>query len=445
MKLSGQNPSRDQAVPTVAAHLATSEPKSRMAGLPGIGRLWQWLGLAGGSRGLMARRGSDSSRRMAHQARHAGYKPRAAVAVRSSLPAVPVARATWASSDTSAVSSDTPAVSAPPSVSDTHAVSAGLVASAVVVPAVTVRTAAGPRARGGSPALARTSAAGRRARTSSASFLARLSRRLTPQEPRRRETAAILALLLVACVASVAGTATGGASARAVDVAVADPTIDTTFGDLHFETYAPGFKVTPTPKPTAKPKPKVTPYNGPQLRFVAIGDSLTAWPTRLNWPHCLDVNDQKAILVHNAGVTGNLTSEMRARFSRDVIAYKPKFVLIMGGTNDISDRYGISQATVIANLKAMVRSAKAAKITPILMAIPPQQSYGSVAKVKSLNAAIYRLANNEKIYYVDSYGPLATSAGVIKSAYTTDGLHLSYAGAQAVGNAAWRRVRRIGL
>jgi lysophospholipase L1-like esterase len=444
MKLSGQTPPRDQAVPTVAAHLATSESKSRMAGLPGIGRLWQWLGLAGGSRGLMARRGSDSSRRMAHQARHAGYKPRAAVAVRSSLPAVPVARATWASSDTPVVSAAS-TVSAPPSVSDTHAVSAGLVASAVVVPTGTVRAAAGPRARGGSTALARTSAAGRRARTSSTSFLSRLSRRLTPQEPRRRETTAILALLLIACVASVAGTATHGASARAMDVAVADPTIDTTFGDLHFETYAPDFKVTPTPKPTAKPKPKVTPYNGPQLRFVAIGDSLTAWPTRYNWPHCLDVNDQKAILVHNAGVTGNLTSEMRARFSRDVIAYKPKFVMIMGGTNDISDRYGIDQATVIANLKAMVRSAKAAKITPILMAIPPQQSYGSVAKVKSLNAAIYRLANNEKIYYVDSYGPLATSAGVIKDAYTTDGLHLSYAGAQAVGNAAWRRVRRIGL
>jgi lysophospholipase L1-like esterase len=275
-----------------------------------------------------------------------------------------------------------------------------------------------------------------------------LTQRLTPQEPRRREMLAMMVLLLAASLTSVAAVTTGSGPGPSGDQAadiVEDPTPEVTFGELANWTFAPGFTVTPTPKPTAKPKPKPTKYNGKMYKFVAIGDSLTAWPIRYNWAHCLDVNDQKAVMVNNAGVAGNLTSQMRARFSRDVLAYKPDFVLIMGGTNDISDKHGVSQSDVIANLRAMVRDAKAKKVKPYLMLIPPQSYYGSVSTVKSLNAAIIRLANSEKIYYVDSYSSLATSGGVIKSAYSWDGLHLTYEGASRVGALAWQRVRRQGF
>jgi lysophospholipase L1-like esterase len=271
--------------------------------------------------------------------------------------------------------------------------------------------------------------------------------RLIPGEPRRRELSVLIALLAIACVASLAGMAVGsgpaGQSRDLADKSTPDPTPGGTFGEIGNATYAPGFTVTPVPKPTPRPLP--TPISGKAFRFVAIGDSLTALPAGSSWPSCLDAMDPKAKLVHNAGVPGDLTSQMADRFDRDVIAYHPDLVLIMGGTNDIASDHNVPQAVTIHNLRSMIRSAKANKIKPFLMLIPPEGFANKVARVRSLNAALIHLANSEAIYYVDDFTPLATSDGVYKSAYTIgDGLHLNEAGANVVARAAWLRIRRLG-
>jgi lysophospholipase L1-like esterase len=383
-----RSPDRDTAVMAFASRRAS--PSSHgLVGLPGIGRLWRWLGLTDTSGRLMAHRDTNaggSARRMAHQVRRAGYKPRAsAEAVRIAFPAPPV-------------------VAAPP-----------------------LGSSAGP---------------------ASTSFLTTLGRRFAGPEPRRRETLAVLTLLFVASLASIVATSPSFSSpARAAAMGNRSPAPDWAGANvLNVQTWAPWSTVTPTPSPSPTPSPtaKKTATPAKTLTFVAMGDSLTAWPIRYNWPHCLDVDDQRAVMVNNAGIPGNLTSQMRARFSRDVIAYKPDFVLIMGGTNDISNEHSIPQSTVIANLKAMVVAAKRAHIKPFLLLIPPQSSSSTVARVKSLNSAIIHLANSQQIYAVDTYSPLATSSGVYKSQYTWDGLHLTYEGAQVVGATVWRRIRRLG-
>ncbi len=60
---------------------------------------------------------------------------------------------------------------------------------------------------------------------------------------------------------------------------------------------------------------------------------------------------------------------MLARLKSDVFAYKPEVLFIMGGTNDLGQN--ISQATTIANLRAIIVAASAKGIRIDLMTIPP--------------------------------------------------------------------------
>jgi lysophospholipase L1-like esterase len=202
----------------------------------------------------------------------------------------------------------------------------------------------------------------------------------------------------------------------------------------------------PTEPPTARPNPlpkKPVPAPPAVRTFVALGDSLTAWPST-PWPNRLDAADSKLKMVNNAGIPGNTTAQMRARLNRDVYPYKPDVLFVLGGTNDLG--LGISGSATIANLRAIIVDAKAHKITVILLVVPPD-GYSSMApKINSLNTAIVNLARSQRITYVDIHAPLANANGVYYSKYTVgDGLHLSDLGAQVVANTVRARVRLLGF
>jgi lysophospholipase L1-like esterase len=71
----------------------------------------------------------------------------------------------------------------------------------------------------------------------------------------------------------------------------------------------------------------------------------------------------------NAGVSGNETGQMLARFDADVLAHEPSVLVMLGGTNDI--RHLDSADT--ANLFAIVARAKAADIRVIVATLPPAE------------------------------------------------------------------------
>jgi lysophospholipase L1-like esterase len=173
-----------------------------------------------------------------------------------------------------------------------------------------------------------------------------------------------------------------------------------------------------------------------------MGDSLTAWPSDSPWPRRLDWMDSRLVMVHNAGGPGDVTADMLGRFQRDVVAYKPTVVFILGGTNDLGTRVPIS--TTIANLKAMINLAKANGIGVFLVSVPPNSSTAEVPSIDALNAAIVRLANAYKIYVIDIHTPLSTSAGTLVKKYTSDGLHFSALGAETVATAVFNRVHKLG-
>ncbi len=289
-------------------------------------------------------------------------------------------------------------------------------------------------------------------------FVGRFGRRIVPRDQRRRELAGVVALLLAAGALSAS---LPGGWANSVPPA-AMPAAQLVAGANASSTPTPSasasptatIEPTPSPSPTDSPSPTATagPTNPPApaktpapikvSTFVAMGDSLTAWPSDNPWPARLDKGDANLRILNNAGVPGDTTADMRGRFDRDVLAYKPNVVFIMGGTNDLG--HNVSRATTIANLKAMVLAAKAKGIRVFLMTIPPDSYTGMAPDIDSLNTAIVRLGNATSVVVIDIHSPLSTPTGVYVRKFTSDGLHFSTLGAATVASAVHSRVSRFG-
>jgi lysophospholipase L1-like esterase len=295
-----------------------------------------------------------------------------------------------------------------------------------------------------------------------ANAVVRFVSRLVPRDQRRRELAAVLALLVAAAAISaslpggwgdqapatrlpaLAADLTSMPSATASATASITPSPAATSPDPTVPpSPTPSPSASPLPSPTKKPTP-APPKAPPKVwTFIALGDSLTAWPSDSPWPSRLDAEDGNLRLVNNAGVPGDTTAQMLARVNSDVFAYKPEVLFIMGGTNDLG--HNISQATTIANLKAIIVAANAKGIRIDLMTIPPNSSPGMANEIDSLNAAITHLGNAYKLVVIDIHTPLSQSTGVYWPKYTSDGLHFSAAGAQVVANTIYNRIHRYGF
>ena len=291
-------------------------------------------------------------------------------------------------------------------------------------------------------------------------FVGRLGGRIVPRDQRRRELAGVLALLLAVGAVSAslpggwanspspaampAAQLVAGANASSTPTpteASASPTSTLYIQPVPTPSPTDSPSPTPAPTPTKPPAPK-TPAPVKVYTFVAMGDSLTAWPSESSWPDRLDKGDANLRILNNAGVPGDTTADMRSRFDRDVLAYKPNVVFILGGTNDLGHK--ISQATTIANLKAMLVAAKSKGIRVFLMTIPPDSFTSMAPAIDSLNAAIVRLGNANSVVVIDIHSPLSTSTGVYVRSFTSDGLHFSVLGSATVATTVHSRVSRFG-
>jgi lysophospholipase L1-like esterase len=287
---------------------------------------------------------------------------------------------------------------------------------------------------------------------------ARFVARLKPRQGRRRWLAVAMAAVVVA--AALAAGMPGGWSGAAS----ASPSPDLANGAPVDPTHSPTPSISadpasPDPTPSAAPSASATPTMGPTITppaapptkpvikiftFVTLGDSLTsgygdpgpAWPVRL------DAEDANLRLVHNSGVVGDKTADMWNRLNKDVFAYDPNVLFILGGTNDLGHGYG--ESATISNLKAIILAARAKSIHIFMMTIPPDSYAGMAGKIDSLNAAIVHLANDYRIVVIDIHAALSTASGVYVPKYTVDGLHFSAAGAQVVANTVYARIHRLG-
>ena len=101
------------------------------------------------------------------------------------------------------------------------------------------------------------------------------------------------------------------------------------------------------------------------------------------------------------GVSGQNTTQMLARFDKDIVDLNPKVVVIMGGTNDLAQ--GVTKKQILANLKAMAEKADAAGIKVVLCSVTPCNDNYSKLSPKNKGPHIIELNGMIK-EYVDSKG-----------------------------------------
>lgn len=160
-------------------------------------------------------------------------------------------------------------------------------------------------------------------------------------------------------------------------------------------------------------------------RIILMGDSITEF-----WSNA-DCNffENKPYLI-NRGIGGQTTAQILGRFDFDVIALKPKVVVILAGTNDIAGNTGpISLPQIMENLAAMATKAQAENINVVLCSVLPVFDYpwkpGIIPsqKIIALNTLIKAYAEENGLVYLDYFSAMVDSSNGLNSAYSGDGVH----------------------
>ncbi|MEO6812436.1 MAG: SGNH/GDSL hydrolase family protein [Ginsengibacter sp.] len=137
----------------------------------------------------------------------------------------------------------------------------------------------------------------------------------------------------------------------------------------------------------------------------------------------------------NRGISGQTTPQMLLRFQQDVIALKPKVVIILAGINDIAGNTGPSTLEMIENnIASMAVLAKASGIHVVLSSVLPAYDFPwspgkqPADKVITLNKWIKDFSEKNRFVYLDYFSSMADDRNGLMSKYTVDGIHPTLAG-----------------
>ena len=161
-------------------------------------------------------------------------------------------------------------------------------------------------------------------------------------------------------------------------------------------------------------------------RVVFMGDSITdSWNLSKYFPGKPYVN---------RGISAQTTPQMLLRFHQDVIALKPRVVVVLAGTNDIAGNTGpLSLTEIENNYAAMADMARANHIAVVFSSILPVNNYTprsqrffaerSMDKIRELNSWLKNYARQHHNVYLDYYSPMLDEKGLLKRELAEDGLH----------------------
>ena len=135
--------------------------------------------------------------------------------------------------------------------------------------------------------------------------------------------------------------------------------------------------------------------------------------------------------IINSGVSGQTTDQMLERFRGSVLYYKPKAVVLEGGTNDLTRvQTWASADMVLANFEEMAKLAKDSGAKVFISSILPcnaNTASGADASPQELiistNKELKAFAEKEGYVYVDFYSSFANEDGTFKDGYHSDGVH----------------------
>jgi lysophospholipase L1-like esterase len=157
-------------------------------------------------------------------------------------------------------------------------------------------------------------------------------------------------------------------------------------------------------------------------RVVFMGDSITqGWHIDGSFPGKPYIN---------RGISGQTTPQMLVRFRQDVIALKPKVVVILAGTNDIAGNTGpMTIEETEGNLASMAELATANHIRVVLCSVTPAFDYPwrpgltPAPKILAINAWMKALAAEKGYIYVDFHSAMKDERDGLPPTLSYDGVH----------------------
>ncbi len=175
---------------------------------------------------------------------------------------------------------------------------------------------------------------------------------------------------------------------------------------------------------------KLTDPAADEKRVVFMGDSITD-----GWARVPEKFFPGKPYV-GRGISGQTTPQMLLRFRPDVIALKPKVVVILAGTNDLSANTGpITLEETQGNLTSMAELAKANGIRVVLSSVMPVCDYHRTqterrppVQIRALNVWMKAYAEKNGFTYLDYYTPMLDDQQMLRKELTGDGLHPNESG-----------------
>lgn len=169
---------------------------------------------------------------------------------------------------------------------------------------------------------------------------------------------------------------------------------------------------------------EVAPPAKDEQRIVFYGDSITdSWKLAEYFPNKPYIN---------RGISGQTTPQMLVRFRADVIAHKPKVVVLLAGTNDIAGNTGPMTLEMIQdNYASMAELAKANGIKFVFASVLPVHDYGQrkmttgrpPEKILKLNEWLKNYCAKNGHTYLDYFSKMVDDKGFLKAELAHDGLH----------------------
>jgi len=172
---------------------------------------------------------------------------------------------------------------------------------------------------------------------------------------------------------------------------------------------------------------------GTPVQSVFLGDSITdAWDD----PAYGGFFPGKAYA--NRGIGGQTTPQMLIRMKPDVLAFKPRVLVLLAGTNDIAGNTGPATNEAIQdNIAAMAELAAAHGVRVVLASIlpvstyhyqpdrggPPQTVRRPPERIRAMNAWLQQYAAANGHVYLDYFSAMADADGMLKAEFSEDDLH----------------------
>jgi lysophospholipase L1-like esterase len=203
----------------------------------------------------------------------------------------------------------------------------------------------------------------------------------------------------------------------------------------------------------ARANAELAPPGRKERRVVFFGDSITD-----NWSAPGYGGFFPGRPYVNRGIGGQTTSQMLLRFRADVVALRPRAVVILAGTNDIGGNGGpIALGAVQDNLAAMTEQARSAGIRVVLATLLPVSDDKSdeggapllwtrdhpAETISALNRWIAEHARAHRHVVLDYFKATVDGRGLLRPDLTDDGLHPNAAGYAVMAPLAEHSIDRV--